>query len=61
MKIVYKLGKVIIVGALFLYVFNLIGVKYDLIIPINIFTIGIVGFLGLPGLASLVLLFVLSF
>jgi len=44
-----KLG----IGVLFLFFVNVFGGAIGLHIPINLFTIGISGFLGLFGLASL--------
>jgi pro-sigmaK processing inhibitor BofA len=39
-----------------IFVFNLIGSNFDVIMPLNIFTAFIVGVLGLPG-AVLLLIF----
>lgn len=44
----------LIVGALFLFFFNMIGSHFSLHIPINFVTVAVSGFLGIPGLASLV-------
>ena len=38
-----------------LYFYNLIAVNYDLLVPINIGSIIIVGLFGLPGLLFLVI------
>lgn len=44
----------LIVGALFLFFFNMIGTNFSLHIPINLVTVAVSGFLGLPGLCALV-------
>jgi len=44
----------LIVGALLLFFFNMIGSHFSLHIPINFITAAVSGFLGLPGLAALV-------
>ena len=44
------------IGGLLIFVFNLIGSNFDVIMPLNIFTAFIVGVLGLPG-AVLLLIF----
>lgn len=46
---IVKLG----IGVLFLFFFNVFGGSLGLHIPINLFTVVVSGFLGLPGLASL--------
>ena len=51
----YALFKVAIGGVL-LFVFNSIAGHYDFSIPINPVTAAMSGFLGLPGLVSLVLI-----
>ena len=51
----------IILGAFILYGYNLIAVSFNVMIPINFFTICFVGILGLPALFSLILLLVLVF
>jgi len=44
----------VVIGVLFIFFFNVFGASMGLHIPINLFTALISGFLGLPGLASLV-------
>lgn len=61
MKIVIKIVKKIILSAFLLYGYNLIAVNFNMIIPINIYTIGSVSILGVPSILALLLfkLFVL--
>lgn len=44
----------LVIGALFLFFLNVFGASFGLHVPINIYTALISGFLGIPGLASLV-------
>lgn len=53
-KILYYLKNIIVSGFI-LYGYNLIAVNFNMIIPINIFTIFFVAFLGSPALIALVL------
>ncbi len=55
-----KLGKLlrnIVLAFLLLYGLNYLVSSLHVYIPINVFTVGITTFLGLPGLASLIILF----
>ena len=45
----------LLLGLVILFVFNLIGVYINVNIPINIFTILIVGFLRIPGLVAIII------
>ena len=45
----------LLLGLGILFVFNLVGVYINVNIPINIFTILIVGFLRIPGLVALII------
>ena len=56
MKILKWMIKSLIFGLVAIIVFNLIGVYLDLNIPLNIYTIIIVGCLRIPGLAALIIL-----
>ncbi|MEG2564094.1 MAG: pro-sigmaK processing inhibitor BofA family protein [Bacilli bacterium] len=60
-KWVYKCLKKIVFGAFVLYGYNLLAISFDLVIPINVFTVSLVSFLGLPALFALILLFVIVF
>lgn len=61
MKIIMAILKRIILSILILYSYNLIATKFNLVIPINLITIGSVGVLGFPILFVLILLKVLLF
>ncbi len=55
-----KLGKLlrnIVLAFLLLYGLNYLVSSLHVYIPINVFTVGITTLLGLPGLASLIILF----
>ncbi|MDC3415252.1 pro-sigmaK processing inhibitor BofA family protein [Aquibacillus sp. 3ASR75-11] len=43
----------LVIGVLMLFFFNVFGASIGLHVPINLFTAIIIGFLGIPGLASL--------
>lgn len=58
MKTFYKVIKSFLVAPFVIYLYNLIAVSFDLVIPINFFSIMFVGLLGMPGLITVVLLFV---
>ncbi|MDD5888212.1 MAG: pro-sigmaK processing inhibitor BofA family protein [bacterium] len=50
-----SLIKKIIFGAFLLYGYNLIAVNFNMVIPINAFTLALITFLGSPALIALVL------
>lgn len=52
--------KRIILGAFVLYGYNLIATNFNMVIPINIFTIVIIGLLGCPALLALLILKVIA-
>lgn len=60
-KKVYSIIRKLIFGAFILYGYNMIATNFNLIIPINLITIPLVGLLGIPALFSLILLFVIMF
>jgi inhibitor of the pro-sigma K processing machinery len=45
----------LIIGALFIFLINIIGNSIGLHIPINMITASITGFLGIPGIIALLL------
>lgn len=44
----------LMIGALLLFFLNVIGGHFSVHIPINLVTVSVSGFLGIPGLAALV-------
>lgn len=61
MKRIWQILKKIIISTFVLYGYNLIATKFNLVIPINLITIGSVSLLGFPMLFVLVLIKVLMF
>ena len=59
MKNVLGFLKKIILSFVILYTYNLIAVNFNMVIPINIVTIGLITFLGTPSLLALILFKVL--
>ena len=59
MKNVLGLIKKVILSFVILYTYNLIAVNFNMVIPINIITIGLITFLGTPSLLALILFKVL--
>jgi len=58
-QVFLSLGNIIIhvtVGAIMLYITNIFTKLIDLEVPINIFTVLISGFLGIPGMITVYLL-----
>lgn len=55
MKFILFFIKRIVLSAFILYGYNLIAVNFNLIIPINIYTLCFITFLGCPALIALVL------
>ena len=56
MHIILKYLKRFILGGFLLYAYNLIAVTFNITVPINLFTMLIVGLLDIPGLAALIIL-----
>ncbi len=61
MKKVLNIIKSFVLSAFILYGYNLIATNFNLVIPINLITVGAVGILGFPMLFVLVLIKVLIF
>ena len=59
MKNIIMIIKKIILSFVVLYTYNLIAVNFNMVIPINIVTIGLIAFLGTPSLLALILFKVL--
>ena len=60
MKFILFVVKKIILSAFILYGYNLIAVNFNMIIPINVYTLGFITFLGSPALIALVLFKILN-
>lgn len=58
MKYFFKILKKVIFSAFLLYGYNLLASPINLVIPINIFTVLSVCFLGIPAILSLVFLLI---
>ena len=56
MKRIFRLMRKIIFAFILLYTYDIIAVSFDLMIPINIITIGILTLLDIPGLILLALI-----
>ncbi|MDO5002623.1 MAG: pro-sigmaK processing inhibitor BofA family protein [bacterium] len=55
MKKVFEILKKVVLSFVILYSYNLIAVNFNMIIPINLFTVLIVSILGAPALLALIL------
>lgn len=55
MKNILNLLKRVILSFAILYTYNLIAVNFNMVIPINIITISLITFLGVPSLIALIL------
>lgn len=56
LKQVIKYFKRIILGAFILYGYNVIASNFNMVVPINLITVGMIGILGAPALVALILL-----
>jgi pro-sigmaK processing inhibitor BofA len=54
-KMVKWIIESVLLGLGILFIFNLVGVYINANIPINIFTVLIVGFLRIPGLVAVII------
>ncbi len=61
MKKILSVVKRFVLSTFILYGYNLIATKFNLIIPINVFTVSLVGGLGIPALFALILLKIVAF
>ena len=50
-----KLFKKVVLAFFLLYGFNMIAVKFNIVIPINLFSVAIVSILDVPGLIALLI------
>lgn len=60
-KKIFNIIKKIVVSAFLIYGFNLVAAPLNLIIPINVITVGLVTILGVPALLSLIAIFLIVF
>lgn len=56
LKLILKYVKRIVFGAFIIYTYNMIAVNFNMIIPINLWTVLFVSFFDFPALATLVIL-----
>ena len=56
-----KIIKKIIFSSFLLYGYNLLAVALNIVIPINLLTVGIISLFGVPSLFSLILIRILIF
>jgi len=61
LKKICSILKKIIISSFILYGYNLIASPINLIIPINIYTVGLLTIFGLPAMFSLIIILVLIF
>ena len=60
-KILFNLLKKIVFSVFLIYGFNIIAEPLNLIIPINIITVGAITILGVPALLSLIAIYFIVF
>ena len=60
-KSIFKFLKKIVLSITLLFSYNMVTYKFNLTIPINIYTILITSFLGTPGFIGLILFYILNF
>lgn len=61
LKKLLNLIKKIVFSVFLIYGFNLMATPLNLIIPINVITVGFITLLGLPALLSLILVYFIVF
>lgn len=61
MRYLYKLFKRVVISFGILYAYNILMQSFNLPIPINIFTISISTFLGVPGFIGLIIFYLINF
>lgn len=60
MRKILDLLKRIVLSFVILYGYNLIAANFNMVIPINIITVGVIAILGVPSLVALLLLKVIA-
>lgn len=61
LKNIFKLVKKVVLAIALLYSFNLLVSSMNILIPINYISIGVVSILGIPGLLSLLAVYLVIF
>lgn len=61
MKLLFKIIKKLSLSFGILYGYNILMQSFNLPIPINLITVGITFFLGIPGFLGLILFFMINF
>lgn len=61
LKKILKIIKKIIFSAFLLYGYNILATPLNILIPINLFNIGIISILGIPALFSLIFIHIIIF
>lgn len=61
LKKIFKLVKKVVLAIALLYSFNLLVSSMNILIPINYISIGVVSILGIPGLLSLLAVYLVIF
>ena len=56
MNLIYKYIKKFVLGAILLYTYNMIAVNFNMIIPINLWTVLFIGIFDFPALVTLIIL-----
>lgn len=57
LKKIIKVIRRIVISFLLLYTYNIFAVSYNMVIPINCYTLGMLLFFDISGLVSLILIF----
>ena len=61
LKKIFNLLKKVVISAFILYGYNLIASPLNLIVPINVITVGVMSFFGLPALFSFIIILIMFF
>lgn len=56
LQLILKYLKKFVIAAFVIYAYNMIAVNFNLIIPINIWTILFVGLFDIPGIITLIII-----
>lgn len=61
MSKIFRILRKLLVAAFLIYGYNVLAQPLNLLIPLNILTIGYVGIFGVPGLISLIIILMYAF